>query len=94
MQICKDKPLPIHGVSQCFAIKEPIIIDAMKACFSVGYASTSLFTRRLNVPYKTAMKIIDTLEDNKMVGMFDGTAKRELILDEVEFKKLLLQNCG
>ena len=88
------KQLILSGVSQCFAIKEPIIIDAMKACFSVGYASTSLFTRRLNVPYKTAMKIIDTLEDNKMVGMFDGTAKRELILDEVEFKKLLLQNCG
>ena len=90
----ENKQLILSGVSQCFAIKEPIIIDAMKACFSVGYASTSLFTRRLNVPYKTAMKIIDTLEDNKMVGMFDGTAKRELILDEVEFKKLLLQNCG
>jgi len=85
--------LRLHVVSQCFAIKEPIIIDAMEACLSVGYASTSLFTRRLNVPYKTAMKIMDTLEDNKMVGMFNGTAKRELMLNDVEFKKLLKQNC-
>lgn len=90
----KVKNLALSGVSQCFAIKEPIIIDAMKACLSVGYASTSLFTRRLNVPYKTAMKIMDTLEDNKMVGMFNGTTKRDLILNDAEFKKLLKQNCG
>jgi DNA segregation ATPase FtsK/SpoIIIE-like protein len=85
--------LIIPVVSRGLPIEMPNFTEAAKCCYSVGYASTSLFTRRLNVPYLEAMVLMDELEDNKIVSEFTGHKNRELIMNKKDFEKMLANHC-
>jgi S-DNA-T family DNA segregation ATPase FtsK/SpoIIIE len=65
---------------------EPIYQDAVRVVIEGGKASTSLLQRRLRIGYGKAARLIETMEEQGIVGPADGPRPREVLvtsLDEV-----------
>ena len=70
--------------------RDPLFEDAAKLIVMHQQGSTSLIQRKLKLGYNRAGRIIDQLEAAGVVGPFEGSKAREvLIQDEVSLEQLL-----
>ena len=56
--------------------------EARKAVLQAGKASTSYLQRKLGVGYARAARLMDMLEQNKVVGPSSGSGPRRVILNK------------
>jgi S-DNA-T family DNA segregation ATPase FtsK/SpoIIIE len=56
--------------------------EAMKLVVKHKQGSVSLLQRRLGIGYQRAARLIDMLEQNGIVGPYDGSKAREVLVDE------------
>ncbi|MFC1638552.1 DNA translocase FtsK, partial [Patescibacteria group bacterium] len=63
---------------------EEIYEEAKNMVIDMGKASTSLLQRRLRIGYSRAARLIDTLEDNDIIGPADGSRPREVLVGKEE----------
>lgn len=54
--------------------------DAVQCVCESGYANTSLLQRRLKVRYETAARLIDRMEQNGVIGPYQGNQPREVLI--------------
>ena len=67
------------------------LLDAAKIVVSSQQGSVSLLQRKLNVSYTRAARIVDQLEDFGIVGPFEGSKAREvLVRDESQIVRCIL----
>ncbi|SDK61735.1 DNA segregation ATPase FtsK/SpoIIIE, S-DNA-T family [Catalinimonas alkaloidigena] len=72
------------------ADRDPMFADAARVIVAHQQGSTSLLQRRLKLGYNRAGRLIDQLEAAGIVGPFEGSKAREvLIRDEVSLEQLL-----
>lgn len=68
------------------AADEPVFRQAVEVVIQAGKASTSLLQRRLRIGYGKAARMIESMEEQGIVGPADGSRPREVLvssLDEV-----------
>lgn len=58
--------------------------DAVRAVVDSGKASTSLLQRRLRIGYARAARLIETLEEQGIIGPADGARPREVLVSSVD----------
>jgi S-DNA-T family DNA segregation ATPase FtsK/SpoIIIE len=58
--------------------------DAVRVVTEAGKASTSLLQRRLRVGYSRAARIIETMEEQGIVGPADGARPREVLVSRAD----------
>jgi DNA segregation ATPase FtsK/SpoIIIE, S-DNA-T family len=63
---------------------EPIFKDAVGVVVEARKASTSLLQRRLRIGYGKAARIIETMEEQGIVGPADGSRPREVLVNSVD----------
>lgn len=63
---------------------DPLYPHARQLVVEVGKASTSLLQRVLRIGYSRAASLIDTLEENDVIGPIDGSRPRTIILTQDE----------
>jgi len=69
---------------------DPLFADAARLLVSHQQGSTSLIQRRMSLGYNRAGRIIDQLESLGIVGPFEGSKAREVIIkDEISLEQLL-----
>ncbi len=56
--------------------------EAIKVVVKHKQGSVSLLQRRLGIGYQRAARLIDQLEENGIVGPYDGSKAREVLMDE------------
>lgn len=61
--------------------------DAAKLVIEMGHASSSLLQRRLRVGYARAARLIDILEAKGIVGPFEGSKPREVLMTPEQFHR-------
>jgi S-DNA-T family DNA segregation ATPase FtsK/SpoIIIE len=97
--ICKQRPpreklvLPIEpdeemgggGLSLDAADRDPFFLEAAKIVVRTGQGSVSILQRRLKIGYSRAARLIDQLERAGVVGPFDGSKARAVLVDEHYF---------
>ncbi|MFQ5649433.1 MAG: DNA translocase FtsK [bacterium] len=71
------------GVSQ-----DPLFKHAMRLVVRHQQGSISLIQRRLKVGYARAARLIDELEAAGVVGPYDGSKAREVLMDEEELEEM------
>lgn len=64
---------------------DDMINDAIQCVIDAGQASTSYLQRRLKVGYARAARLIDEMEDMGIVGPFEGSKPRHVLLTKQEW---------
>jgi S-DNA-T family DNA segregation ATPase FtsK/SpoIIIE len=58
--------------------------DALRVVVDSGKASASLLQRRLRVGYARAARLIETMEDQGIIGPADGARPREVLISSLD----------
>ena len=71
---------------------EPLVVDyltdaAAKVIYETGQASVSMLQRRLHVGYAQAAMIMDRLEEIGVVGPFQGSTPRDILISQNAYCK-------
>ncbi|MFQ5575089.1 MAG: DNA translocase FtsK, partial [Terriglobia bacterium] len=68
--------------------EDDLLDDAMDLVVNAGYASVSLIQRRLRVGYTRAARLIDIMEDKGIVGGYEGSKPREVLIDADQLQRI------
>lgn len=60
--------------------KDPLFDQAVELIQKLGVASASLIQRHLKLGYARAARLLDELEQNKIIGKVDGAKPREILI--------------
>ncbi len=68
---------------------DPLLKEAAELVVRHKQGSVSLLQRRLGIGYQRAARLIDQLEEKKIVGVYDGSKAREVLVDEAYLNRIL-----
>jgi S-DNA-T family DNA segregation ATPase FtsK/SpoIIIE len=72
---------------------DPLFARAARAVAAEGGASVSLVQRKFNVGYSRAGRIVDQLADHRVIGGYQGSKSREVLMNLPDVDELL-ENLG
>lgn len=72
--------------------RDPLFDEAMRIVVRTGQGSVSILQRRLKVGYSRAARLIDELEDAGVVGPFEGSKAREVLMTPEELEAMAYGN--
>ncbi len=64
--------------------EDELLPEAVKIVLESGQASISMIQRRLRVGYARAARLIDIMEQHKIVSGFDGSKPRKLLISSYD----------
>ena len=62
--------------------------EAFEAVIDAGQASTSMLQRKLKVGYARAGRLIDEMEKRGIVGPFEGSKPRQVLMSRQQFLEM------
>ena len=65
--------------------EDDLLPDAVRIVMDSGSASISMIQRRLRVGYARAARLVDIMEQKKIVSGFDGSKPRKVLIDEAGY---------
>lgn len=68
------------GLEEDGPIDDPMLQDAIKVVVESGQASTSLLQRKLKLGYARAARIVDQMEERGVVGPYEGSKPRKVLI--------------
>ncbi|MCA9343130.1 hypothetical protein KC950_03925 [Candidatus Saccharibacteria bacterium] len=83
-----SQPVQLNGrggiVAQIDDTEEPIYKDAVRVVVEGRKASTSLLQRRLRIGYAKAARLIESMEEQGLIGPADGSRPREVLINSMD----------
>ena len=70
---------------------DPMMQEAIKCVVEAGQASTSLLQRRLRLGYARAGRLIDEMEQMGIVGPYEGSKPRQVLLTYAQWLEMNMQ---
>ena len=67
---------------------DALLPQAIEAVVNAGQASTTLIQRKLKVGYARAARIIDELEERGIVGPFEGSKPRQVLITKTQWLEM------
>jgi len=65
--------------------KDEMYAEAVRVVMETNQASVSILQRRLRLGYSRAARIIDMMEQDGLVGPFEGSKPRKIVIDREEW---------
>lgn len=65
--------------------KDELFDDAVRLIMEAGQASVSMLQRRMRLSYTRAARIIDSMEEEGLIGPYCGSRPREILVDREEY---------
>ncbi|MFH1339050.1 MAG: DNA translocase FtsK, partial [Candidatus Omnitrophota bacterium] len=82
-EILKEQQRAVSVSSQ----RDELFDEAVRLIMETGQASVSILQRRLRLGYTRAARIIDTMEEEGLIGPFEGSKPRRILVDREEWLK-------
>ena len=60
----------------------------MEVVLETGQASVSMLQRRLKLGYSRAARLVDQMEERGIVGPFEGSKPRQLLIDKAKWQEM------
>ena len=67
---------------------DPIYLEAIEIVLHHKQASVSLLQRRLGIGYQRAARLIDRMEESHIIGPYDGSKARQVLVDQAYLEEL------
>jgi len=67
---------------------DEMVSQAIECIIEAGQASTSLLQRRLKLGYARSARLIDQLESKGIVGPFDGSRPRRVLISKDQWMEM------
>jgi S-DNA-T family DNA segregation ATPase FtsK/SpoIIIE len=71
--------------------KDELFDDAVRLIMEAGQASVSMLQRRMRLSYTRAARIIDSMEEEALIGPYCGSRPREILVDREEYLSIAKQ---
>jgi DNA segregation ATPase FtsK/SpoIIIE-like protein len=68
--------------------------QAVQTVLENGSASVSVLQRRLGLGYPKAARLVDELEKRKIIGPYEGSKPRKILITETEWLEMQARNSG
>ncbi len=78
--------------SQSSSAKDEVYIKAVELVLESGQASVAMLQRKLKIGYQKAARIIDEMEENRVIGPYEGTKPRQVLITRAEFNEMMFNN--
>lgn len=73
-----------------FSDKDELFMKAVEIVTEAGQASTSMLQRRLSVGYARAGRLIDQLEENGIIGPYEGSKPRAVLITHAQWLEMTM----
>lgn len=80
----QEDDVNFRGMAQA---RDELFNEAVKMVLNTKQASVSMIQRRFRIGYNRAARIIDEMEDAGVVGSYNGSKPREILIDEYKAEK-------
>ena len=70
--------------------EDELLPDAVDVVLETGQASVSMLQRRLKLGYSRAARLVDQMEDRGIVGPFEGSKPRQLLITRAQWDEMRL----
>ena len=67
---------------------DELLPAAVEVVLETGQASVSMLQRRLKLEYSRAARLVDQMEERGIVGPFEGSKPRQLLIDKAKWQEL------
>ena len=67
---------------------DELLPQAVDVIFESGQASVSMLQRRLKLGYSRAARIVDQMEEMGVVGPFEGSKPRQLLITRAQWQEM------
>ncbi len=84
-----EPPAPEHGAAPDDG--DPMLHEAIDVVVETGMASVSMLQRRLKLGYSRAARLVDQMEEKGVVGPFEGSKPRKVLLSKEEWAERKFQ---
>ncbi|MEG2915208.1 MAG: DNA translocase FtsK [Oscillospiraceae bacterium] len=74
-----------------FDVGDDMMPDAIECILEMGQASTSLLQRKLKLGYARAARIMDQLEERGIVGEFEGSKPRQVMITKDQWVEMKMR---
>jgi DNA segregation ATPase FtsK/SpoIIIE, S-DNA-T family len=74
--------------------EDPLLGEAVQLVVEMGTASTSMLQRRMRLGYTRAGRLMDMLERRSVIGPYEGSKPRPVLITESDVPRVLAQIAG
>ena len=71
--------------------EDEMLPRAIEVVVEMGQASTSMLQRRLKLGYSRASRLVDEMEARGIVGPFEGSKPRQVLITRDEWREMMLR---
>ncbi len=71
---------------------DELLPAAIEVVVDTGMASVSMLQRRLKLGYSRAARLVDQMEERKIVGPFEGSKPRQVLISKEEWLRMKIEN--
>ena len=68
--------------------KDELFFQAVEMVLDNGQASVAMFQRRFKIGYQRAARLIDQMEERRIIGPYEGTKPRQVLISRQEFNEM------
>ena len=68
--------------------RDELLPAAVEVVLETGQASVSMLQRRLKLGYSRAARLVDQMEERGIVGPFEGSKPRQLLIDKAKWQEM------
>lgn len=69
---------------------DDLLPAAIEMAIETGQASVAMYQRRLKVGYQRAARLIDQMETRGIIGPFEGTKPRQILITRQQFNEMMM----
>lgn len=70
--------------------RDELFLKAVEMVIDSGQASVAMFQRKFKIGYQRAARLVDRMEEQGIIGPYEGTKPRQVIMTRQEFNEMLL----
>ena len=78
------------GAEPCDSEGDELLPAAVEVVLETGQASVSMLQRRLKLGYSRAARVVDQMEERGIVGPFEGSKPRQLLITRAQWQEMQL----